>query len=159
MAAGTTKVADPGAPGLKEITYRIVSLGGSVTAKDKLSEKVLTPAKPGVVLHGTKVKVVLPASGARALGYQMMRARGWGDDQWVCLDNLWSHESGWRVNASNASGAFGIPQAMPGSKMASAGGDWQSNAATQISWGLSYIAGKYGSPCAAWSHWQVARSY
>lgn len=159
LAQGTTKVADPGAPGLKSVTYRIVSLGGNVTAKDKLTETVITQPRSGVILRGTKVKVVLPASGARALGYQMMRARGWGDDQWVCLDNLWSHESGWRVNASNASGAYGIPQAMPGAKMASAGSDWSTNAATQISWGLSYIAGKYGSPCAAWSHWEVARSY
>ena len=59
---------------------------------------------------------------------------------------------GWRVNAANSSGAYGIPQALPGSKMASAGADWQTNPATQIAWGLGYIAGRYGTPCGAWDH-------
>ena len=68
-----------------------------------------------------------------------------------CLDPLWAHESGWSVSAYNAgSGAFGIPQALPGSRMASAGPDWQADAATQIRWGLEYIKGTYGSPCGAW---------
>ena len=74
-------------------------------------------------------------------------------DQWSCLDLLWSHESGWNTYAENASsGAYGIPQALPGSKMASAGADWQTNPATQIRWGLAYIAGVYGTPCGAWAH-------
>jgi len=83
----------------------------------------------------------------------MMAAKyGWGGDQFGCLVSLWDKESGWNVNAYNASsGATGIPQALPGSKMASAGSDWATNAATQISWGLGYIAGSYGTPCAAWS--------
>ena len=77
---------------------------------------------------------------------------GWGDDQFACLLSLWNRESGWRVNAANSSGAYGIPQALPGSKMASAGADWQTNPATQIAWGLGYIAGRYGTPCGAWDH-------
>ena len=73
--------------------------------------------------------------------------------QFSCLDLLWTHESGWSVTAENASsGAYGIPQSLPGSKMASAGADWQYNAATQIRWGLSYISGVYGTPCGAWAH-------
>ena len=76
----------------------------------------------------------------------------WGDDQFACLLSLWNRESGWRVNAANSSGAYGIPQALPGSKMASAGADWQTNPATQIAWGLGYIAGRYGTPCGAWDH-------
>jgi hypothetical protein len=69
---------------------------------------------------------------------------------------LWNVESGWNVTAANpSSGAYGIPQALPGSKMASAGADWQTNAATQIRWGLGYIKSVYGSPCAAWGHEQV----
>ena len=72
--------------------------------------------------------------------------------QWSCLDQLWEHESGWNVSAYNPSGAYGIPQALPGSKMASAGADWQTNPRTQIVWGLGYIAGVYGSPCGAWDH-------
>ena len=79
-------------------------------------------------------------------------ARGWGDDQFACLLSLWNKESGWRVTAANPSGAYGIPQALPGSKMASVGADWQTNPATQITWGLNYIAGRYGTPCAAYSH-------
>ncbi len=93
-----------------------------------------------------------PAS-AQGIGRSMAAANyGWGDDQFACLLSLWNRESGWRVNAANSSGAYGIPQALPGSKMASAGADWQTNPATQIAWGLGYIAGRYGTPCGAWDH-------
>jgi hypothetical protein len=89
---------------------------------------------------------------AQAIAYDMVRARGWGDDQFSCLQALWNRESGWRVNAYNASsGAYGIPQSLPGSKMASAGPDWETNPATQITWGLGYISGRYGDPCGAWA--------
>jgi hypothetical protein len=78
---------------------------------------------------------------------------GWGDDQFGCLVDLWNKESGWNVYATNpSSGAYGIPQALPGDKMATAGADWQTSAATQIKWGLGYISGRYGTPCGAWSH-------
>ena len=87
---------------------------------------------------------------AQAIARDMLLQRGWGDDQFGCLVELWNHESGWNVYASNPSGAYGIPQALPGSKMATAGADWQSNPATQISWGLGYITGRYGTPCGAW---------
>ena len=80
---------------------------------------------------------------------------GWDGSQFQCLVNLWQKESGWNYQASNASsGATGIPQALPGSKMASFGDDWQTNAATQIAWGLDYISRGYGTPCSAWSHSQ-----
>ena len=89
-------------------------------------------------------------SAAQAIARDMLLARGWGSDQFGCLVELWNHESGWNVYASNPSGAYGIPQALPGSKMATAGADWQTNPATQISWGLGYITGRYGTPCGAW---------
>ncbi|WP_174774732.1 hypothetical protein [Cryobacterium sp. HLT2-28] len=91
-------------------------------------------------------------SGAQAIARALMMSKyGWGDDQFGCLVSLWNKESGWNVNSYNASsGATGIPQALPGSKMASAGADWQTNPATQITWGLGYISGSYGTPCAAW---------
>ena len=91
---------------------------------------------------------------ARSIARSMASSQyGWGDDQFQCLNSLWERESGWSVSAYNASsGATGIPQALPGSKMASAGSDWQTNPATQIAWGLSYISGSYGTPCAAWGH-------
>ncbi|GEK78745.1 aggregation-promoting factor C-terminal-like domain-containing protein [Agrococcus baldri] len=97
---------------------------------------------------------------AQAVAREMVHARGWGDDQYSCLYSLWQRESNWNVYAQNrSSGAYGIPQALPGSKMASAGGDWQTNAATQISWGLGYIAGRYGTPCGAWGHSQSVGWY
>ena len=90
----------------------------------------------------------------------MVHARGWGDDQYSCLYNLWQRESNWNVYAQNrSSGAYGIPQALPGSKMATAGADWQTNPVTQISWGLGYIAGRYGTPCGAWGHSQSVGWY
>jgi len=78
---------------------------------------------------------------------------GWGQDQFSCLVQLWTRESGWNAAADNtSSGAYGIPQALPGSKMASAGADWQTNPDTQIRWGLGYIQRSYGAPCQAWAH-------
>ena len=94
------------------------------------------------------------ASGSpQSIAQAMLGSFGWSASQFSCLEPLWAGESGWSVTASNPStGAYGIPQAMPGSKMASAGPDWQTSAATQIRWGLGYIKSTYGSPCAAWSH-------
>ncbi|RBP98837.1 aggregation-promoting factor C-terminal-like domain-containing protein [Bifidobacterium xylocopae] len=75
--------------------------------------------------------------------------------QYGCLEPMWTHESGWRWNAQNASsGAYGIPQSLPGNKMAAAGDDWQTNATTQIKWGLQYIKTRYHTPCEAWDIWQ-----
>ena len=94
-----------------------------------------------------------PSGSPQQIAEQMLSQFGWSSSQFSCLQPLWALESGWNIYASNpGSGAYGIPQALPGSKMASAGPDWQSNAATQIRWGLTYIQGTYGSPCAAWSH-------
>jgi hypothetical protein len=100
-----------------------------------------------------------PSGSAQQIAMAMLASYGWSSDQFACLDPLWQRESGWNVYAANPDGAYGIPQAMPGSKMASAGPDWQSDAATQISWGLSYIQATYGSPCAAWSHEQATGWY
>ena len=106
------------------------------------------------------VNVNVDPASAQGIARSMMAANyGWGDDQFACLVSLWNRESGWRVNAGNASGAYGIPQALPGSKMASAGADWQTNPATQIAWGLGYIAGRYGNPCGAWSHSEATGWY
>ncbi len=96
----------------------------------------------------------------RSLGRAMAAAKGWGADQFSCLDSLWTKESGWKQDADNpTSSAYGIPQSLPGSKMATHGGDWRTNPATQISWGLEYIASSYGTPCAAWDHSQANNWY
>ena len=97
---------------------------------------------------------------AQATAKAMLASFGFDSSQWSCLYSLWEQESTWNVYAENASsGAYGIPQALPGSKMASAGADWQTNAATQISWGLGYIKSVYGTPCAAWQNEVNVGSY
>lgn len=96
----------------------------------------------------------------RELGQLLLAEAGFGQDQWSCLDSLWTKESGWRVDADNpTSSAYGIPQALPGSKMSSEGADWETNAVTQIRWGLGYIENRYGTPCAAWAHSQANNWY
>lgn len=110
----------------------------------------------------TRRTVAAPvASGTpRQIGLAMLATFGWSTDQFSCLDALWARESGWNTYAMNpGSGAYGIPQALPGSKMASAGPDWQGDPATQIRWGLGYIQSTYGSPCAAWGHEQATGWY
>jgi hypothetical protein len=98
--------------------------------------------------RGRKVRLT-PKQIARA----MLRSFRWSTSQFPYLNLLWSRESSWNVYASNPySGAYGIPQAVPGSKMASAGPNWERNAKTQIRWGLRYIKDRYGSPRAAWDH-------
>ena len=94
-------------------------------------------------------------SGNRKIGCAILLSKGFGLSQMPCLDKLWKKESGWNHKASNrSSGAYGIPQSLPGSKMRSAGSDWRTNPATQIKWGLGYIKGRYGTPCGAWAHSQ-----
>ena len=99
-------------------------------------------------------------SGSRQIGCTLMLAASFKIDQFPCLDNLWKRESGWNYRASNrGSGAYGIPQALPGNKMAKFGADWATNPATQIKWGLDYIEGRYSTPCGAWSHSQSTGWY
>jgi len=103
---------------------------------------------------------VQPSGNPQQIALSMLSSFGWSSSQFSCLVSLWNRESGWNTYASNpSSGAYGIPQALPGSKMASAGADWASNPATQIKWGLGYIQSVYGSPCAAWDHSQAVGWY
>jgi hypothetical protein len=95
----------------------------------------------------------LTSRNPKVVARAMLARFGWGASQFSCLDQLWNRESKWSIHATNpSSGAYGIPQALPGSKMASAGSDWRTSAFTQIRWGLGYIQDVYGSPCAAWGH-------
>jgi hypothetical protein len=101
-----------------------------------------------------------PSGNPQKIAEGMLSSYGWSSSEFGCLVSLWNVESGWNVYATNpSSGAYGIPQALPGVKMASAGADWRSDAATQIRWGLGYIKSLYGSPCGAWSHEQAAGWY
>jgi hypothetical protein len=100
------------------------------------------------------------AGAAKSYAQSILANYGWGPDQFDPLDKLWTRESGWRVDADNpTSDAYGIPQSLPGSKMASAGDDWMTNPATQIKWGLGYIKGRYGNPAAAWQHSEATNWY
>jgi len=101
----------------------------------------------------------VPSGSPEQIAEAMLGSFGWSSSQFSCLYPLWEHESGWSVTAANPDGAYGIPQALPGAKMAGAGADWQTDAATQIRWGLEYIQGMYGSPCGAWDHEQATGWY
>lgn len=162
LLKGMRVVTQAGRAGVRTTTYELEVVGGVVVGRRVVTSVVTTEPVKQVVKIGTSD---LPTSSnvspgtAQALGKEMAAARGWGDDQFACLLALWNKESGWRVNAHNkSSGAYGIPQALPGSKMASVGADWRTNPATQITWGLNYIKSRYKTPCGAWAfftqkHW------
>lgn len=96
----------------------------------------------------------------RALGYRLMIEFGFPEDQWAYLDALWQRESGWNHLADNpTSSAYGIPQSLPGTKMAVVGSDWRTNPETQINWGLAYIGARYGTPQKAWAHSEAVGWY
>lgn len=101
----------------------------------------------------------IPSGDPKAIAKELLGDYGWGADQFDCLEPLWEKESGWDHTASNPSGAYGIPQALPGSKMANEGDDWRTNPTTQIKWGLGYIEDRYNSPCDAWNHSQANNWY
>ena len=123
---------------------------------DDVKALVLSQDSGGQLTRTEELATGDPRDIARA----MLVEFGWGQDQFGCLDALWEKESGWDPRAANPySSAYGIPQALPGSKMATAGADWQYNPETQIRWGLGYIQGRYGNPCGAWGHSQSTGWY
>jgi hypothetical protein len=96
----------------------------------------------------------------KEVAMNLLPDHGWGESQFSCLEKLWNKESRWRVDADNpSSSAYGIPQALPGNRMAAYGSDWRTNPVTQIKWGLDYIENTYGSPCSAWGHSQAKGWY
>ena len=125
-------------------------------AQARAAARAAAAAKAKAAQQASSTPAVTPQGDPQQIAESMLGSFGWSTSQFSCLQPLWQRESGWSVTANNpASGAYGIPQALPGSKMASAGADWQTSAATQIRWGLGYIQSTYGSPCAAWSHEQA----
>ena len=182
---GTTIVISLGHKGMEKVSYQLVYIDGKLAGRRLMRTVVVHKAVAQVQKVGSK-KLVAPAAtkttkakssssssststgstagpvpkgDAQSIAKAMLLARGWGGDQFSCLVSLWNRESGWRTNAANPSGAYGIPQAVPGSKMSSAGPDWQTNATTQIKWGLGYIAARYSTPCGAWAHSQSSGWY
>ena len=123
---------------------------------DRTKARTLSSAS-GVAVTRTQD---LSSADPRTLAKALLPQYGISSSEFGCLDNIWSQESGWNVHADNpSSSAYGIPQALPGSKMSSAGPDWADNPETQIRWGLGYIKSRYGSACAAWSFKQGAGWY
>ena len=155
-------VAQEGVEGVHTLVERVTTVDGVEESREVVSEGVTAEPVTKIVVQGTKERPSGPAAAADAkeIARQMVAARGWGADQFQCLDRLWEKESNWNPSATNSSsGAYGIPQALPGKKMASVGSDWRTNPATQITWGLDYIAGRYGTPCGAWAHSQAKNWY
>ncbi|MET7487312.1 transglycosylase SLT domain-containing protein [Streptomyces sp. NPDC005538] len=120
--------------------------------KKALTAAALAAATTGMVLTSAPAQAATTsASSAQSIAHKMIPSA----TQYNAFSKIVEHESGWNVTATNSSsGAYGLVQALPGSKMASAGSDWKTNAATQIKWGLDYMNSRYGSPAAAWSFWQ-----
>ncbi|WP_216379564.1 G5 domain-containing protein [Arcanobacterium phocae] len=164
LPKGQEKKVSEGKAGQGTRTVVITKHDGKETSRAVSVDAITTPAEPTVIKVGTKDSaksaVAVPVNAApvapgtaRSIAADMVAARGWSEAEFACLDQLWQRESGWNHLANNpSSGAYGIPQALPGSKMASAGADWQTNPATQITWGLGYISGRYGTPCGALNH-------
>ncbi|UFU07396.1 G5 domain-containing protein [Ruania halotolerans] len=180
LERGETRTETEGVDGTRVIAYTAVYEGGDEVSRTTQAEILVSEPVDEVILIGTADPASEPApatsgssgssnsssssddsapsgsysgSDPRGIARSMVEARGWGGDQWSCLDSLWQRESNWNPYAQNpSSGAYGIPQSLPGTKMASAGSDWRTNPATQITWGLNYIEGRYGTPCGAWSH-------
>ncbi|MET8220005.1 transglycosylase SLT domain-containing protein [Streptomyces hirsutus] len=127
------------------------------TPKKALAGAALAAAACGSLIAAAPAQAATTATGSAQVTAQSMI----GDSaQYQCFSNIVQRESGWNHTATNASsGAYGLVQALPASKMASAGSDWKTNPATQISWGIDYMNERYGSPCAAWDFWQANNWY
>ena len=166
----TTSVADLGTAA---VGTTLLSSGAGAQAEPEAEVAGSDRAQPPVTRSDTRAKADPLKADTLSLGSSNTMARtedlsdedprliaqallseyGWSQDQFNCLDSLWERESHWNVYADNPnSSAYGIPQALPGSKMSSAGADWATNPITQIRWGLGYIQDRYGSPCGAWAH-------
>lgn len=167
VVAPTSVIVSANAAGVAPTAVTAASLAGAVTATGTsavvAATGTTTPAPRTTTASRSTARTGLAPYRVGTRAYSKWFARtymakrfGWKSQrQYQCLVQLWRHESGWRHKAHNSSsGAHGIPQALPGRKMASAGPNWRTNPRTQIKWGLKYIKGRYGSPCGAWSHFQ-----
>lgn len=168
LTKGQTKVETEGQDGEMESTNLVQVVGGNTISSNTLAAWVKKAPVNKVILVGTGVAASTSSSGsasygtttpvgtAQAIAHSQVLAKGWSESEFTCLVKLWQKESGWSTTAHNSSGAHGIPQALPGSKM---GPGWQSDANVQITWGINYIAGRYSTPCGAWSHSQSVGWY
>ena len=163
---GTKLLRSKGQLGKIRVTYKVTFVKGKATRRTFVKQTVVSKAKDAVYIVGTGKPTVLanslknvaaktgtPTGNQKYAALFVAKKYGWNSGQFSCLASLWNRESHWRHTARNrGSGAYGIPQAMPGSKMAKFGADWQTNPVTQIKWGANYIAKRYKTPCQALAH-------
>ncbi|MEW9529855.1 lytic transglycosylase domain-containing protein [Microbispora sp. NPDC049125] len=145
------------------VTFTVAGAVGEVPV---WAEEAIRPAvhmgvwKMRVKLDTRKVRHAPTRIRNKAYAFRMVTRNTWSGEQFQCLDSLWTRESNWDHRAYNqGSGAYGIPQALPGDKMGYVARDWRFNPQTQIKWGLRYIKGRYGSPCGAWGHFRSHNWY
>lgn len=172
LVRGTQKIKRPGKSGKAIIVYRVRYVNGKAVSRSEVRRNIVVAPQPKVVVDGVAKPTTTPTGSGTSLADLDSMPLGtvsqiqayaqsytalkydWSWAQFQCLVTLWDHESHWNYRAYNSgSGATGIPQALPGSKMSSFGDDWRTNPATQIKWGASYIDGRYGNPCGALGHW------
>lgn len=151
LSLGATAIRQAGTPGKKAVTYQTITQNGQVVSKTAIQQVNITDPVPTIIARGTVVYV----NGDKT---SMMAAAGISSGDYGYVDFIVSHESGWRTTAMNPSGAYGLCQSLPGSKMASAGGDWATNPITQLRWCNSYANSTYGGWAGAYSFW-VSRRY
>lgn len=148
-ADGTTSVRYRAKLGTISTKEEIAAIAGDAKNTDAATQAAAAAA----AAEAGAVPTNYSGEDPRSLAKPLVAAQGWSDSEYQCLVLLWNRESQWNPYAENASsGAYGIPQSLPGSKMASAGADWRTNPITQINWGIGYIKGRYGTPCSAWAH-------
>jgi colicin import membrane protein len=159
--AATTSPTDAGTVAPAAMTAAVKAqpsqaVSQATAAKAATTSKTATSAKTAktsATAHAKTQAKPAAAKSPKQIATAMLGGFGWTKAQFSYLDQLWHQESNWNPSATNASsGAYGIAQALPASQMSSAGSDWQTNASTQIKWGLNYIKDRYGSPQAAWAH-------
>ena len=160
------KVLQEGVEGKKKVTYKIKYQNDTEIEKNKISEEIIQEPVNKIIQVSSNVitsrsegttrgKITGTVAEYQEYAREACKNYGWSDGEFGALVKLWNRESGWNPNTRNSSsGAYGIPQALPASKMASAGSDYMTNYKTQIRWGLSYISSRYGSPSSAWSYFQ-----
>jgi hypothetical protein len=155
LASHKAKLNDSGNPAARSSAPdprdRVVSRSEQRTTVDVQKARALNQRSGGQVTKHVNRKPPLSSADPRTIAKVLLARYGYDQSQFSCLDAIYTNESGWNVHAANpTSSAYGIPQALPGSKMATAGPNWENDPVTQIKWGLGYIKGRYGSPCGAW---------
>ncbi|KAB7787382.1 G5 domain-containing protein [Bifidobacterium cebidarum] len=175
LPKGTEKVETEGQNGVMETTSLVTRAGGKVVSSNVFTSWVKKAPVDKVILVGTgstasssssssgssssNLGTTVPVGEMQTWAHDYLLSNGYSESDFTAANFIINHESGWSPTAANPSGAYGLPQALPGSKMASAGADWATNYQTQFKWFISYCNSRYGSIAAAYSHWQQYKSY